>query len=124
MQYTIPRGQEFYCEFVIKEPGSGTPMDMTGGSGVFNLSEIGVNPCLVLADVPMVVEDGINGVISVTLTAEQTAPLIGRRGFAEDGYPIIPTYRATLDMINAEALPINVEIPQVYISDGGETCPA
>lgn len=117
MRFVIPKGVAFYCEFEVKEPGSSTPMDLTGATGTFTLSTIGPNVSLVLSDVPLVVQDADNGVISVSLTADQTEDLVSRRGFAEDGYPIVPTYKAQLD-IQAED-PISVSIPQVYINDSG-----
>ncbi len=123
MKFEIPKGKSFYCEFVIKEPGSGTPMDVTDATGTFTLSSIGHNPCVAIAPVDMAVIDGVNGIMSVSLTSAQTADLISRRGFAEDGYPTIPTYRASLDIIASE--PISVDIPKVYITDdGSEACPA
>jgi len=115
MRFTIPRGEEFYCMFQIKEPGSGTPMDITGATGLFNLSSIGHSCSEALTDVPMVIEDAVNGEISVTLTIAQTTDLIPRIGFAEDGYPLIATYKARLDISASD--PISVDIPQVYISD-------
>lgn len=121
MQFIIPRGQDFYCEFTIKEPGSGTPMDLTGATGTFSLSDIGVNACMVLEPVALSFPDAINGIAAVNLTSAQTEPLIGRRGFAEDGYPMIPTYRASLDIQTIDN-PVYVEIPQVYISDDGTSC--
>jgi len=121
MRFTIPRNQEFYCEFQIKEPGSGTPMDITGAIGLFSLSSIGHSCTTELVDIPMVIEDAVNGLISVTLTAEQTADLEGRLGFAEDGYPLIATYKGRID-ITGTTTPISVDIPQVYVSE--MSCPA
>ncbi len=121
MKFTIPRGQEFYCEFQIKEPGSGTPMDITGAIGVFSLSSIGYSCTVELTDVPMVVEDAVNGKISITLDETQTANLEGQLGFAEDGYPLLPTYKARID-VTGITTPISVDIPKVYVSE--MTCPA
>ncbi len=118
MNFTIPKGQEFYCMFVIKEPGSGTPMDITGATGLFNLSTIGFGCEAEIVDAPMVVEDAINGEISVTLTSTQTASLLSRIGFAEDGYPPIATYKGRID-ITGTTNPISVDIPKVFISNMG-----
>lgn len=117
MRFIIPKGKEFECEFVVKEPGSSTPMDLTGYIGTFTLSTIGPEPILLIDSVGLTISDAINGVASVTLSAAQTANLTGRRGFAEDGFPMIATYRATLDLSGSEI--ISVEIPQVYITDDG-----
>ena len=121
MKFTIPKNQEFYCKFQIKEPGSGTPMDITGAIGLFSLSSIGNSCVSELTDVPMAVEDAVNGEISVTLTVDQTANLEGRLGFAEDGYPLIATYKARID-ITGITNPISVDIPKVYVSE--MSCPA
>ena len=139
MKYIIPRGKDFYCEFVIKEPGASIPMDVAGMTGTFTMSKIGVNPCSVLTVPIEVVLDGTpghgdpgdadyippshagkNGLISVTLTAAQTGELLGRKGFAEDGYDLIPTYSGSLDLLLD--FPINVVIPKIYILDDGQLC--
>ena len=120
MKYTIPRGEEFYCEFAIKEPLASVPMDVTGATGTFNLVRIGVNPCSVLEE-PLAVVDGPNGIMSVSLTAVQTKDLTGRKGFMEDGYPLIATYTANLQIHASEE--ISVSILKVYIADSGEVCP-
>ena len=130
MKYVIPSGRPFYCEFQIKEPGESMPMDVTGASGTFTLSEIGHNPCLVLS-APIEVVDNQNGVVSISLTALQTMNLEGRRGLPEDGYLLMPTYAGALDMmipdpdpVGLPDVPVNVFIPKVYIQEVGEVCPA
>ena len=117
MRFTIPEGKDFYCEFVIKEPGSGTPMDVTDATGVFVLSTIGHNPNKVI-DQSMAVVDGENGLMSVSLTSEQTTGLNGRVGFPEDGYLPVATYKAELNILANE--PITVSIPKVYVTNQGE----
>ena len=117
MKFTIPRGQEFYCEFVIKEPNSGTPMDLTGAIGLFNLSTSGLSSIEVIVDHPMTIVDAVNGLIAVRLSADQTADLIPKIGFGEDGFPLLSNYKSRLDIIASE--PISVDIPKVYISDMG-----
>ena len=121
MRFVIPQNEEFYCMFQVKEPGSGTPMDLTGASGVFSLTTIGIECLEVLTGVVMTVEDAINGEISVRLTSEQTSGLVSEIGFAEDGYPLMPTYKARIDISSIEA-PISVDIPKVYVST--MSCPA
>jgi len=129
MKFTIPRNKDFYCEFQIKEPNSTTPMDLAGATATFSLSEIGVNPCVVLANVPMTVidEGGVigakNGRVALNLSADQTKDLYGDKGFAEDGYPLRPTYSAFIE-IRSVKYPIDVAVSKVYVADGGETCPA
>ena len=120
MNFTIAEGADFYCEFTIKEPGASVPMDVTDATGTFILSTIGHNSCIVITQ-PMAVVDGPNGLMSVSLTASQTSGLKSRVGFPEDGYLPVATYKALLDITAAE--PINVLIPKVYITTGGETCP-
>ncbi len=120
MKYIIPRGKDFYCEFVIKEPGASIPMDVTGMTGSFTMSEIGVNPCSVLTT-SITVQDGPNGIISISFTAAETSTLLGRKGFAEDGYALIPTYSGSLDLMLGD--PINVMVPKIYILDDGSACP-
>ncbi len=119
MKYIIPKGKDFYCEFTIKEPGAGVPMDVEGMTGTFTLSEIGIDPCVVLVTDIFVV-DAENGLIAINLTANETNSLETRIGFAEDGYPIMATYSASLDLLLDQ--PINVIIPKVYILDSGENC--
>jgi hypothetical protein len=122
MKYIIPRGEEFYCEFSVKEPGASIPMDVTGMTGEFILSKIGNDPCVVLTS-PISVVNGPNGLISITLTADETKSLTGRKGFAEDGYALIATYSGALDLMLTQ--PINILIPKIYILDSGtEVCPA
>jgi len=119
MKYIIPRGKDFYCEFVIKEPGATTPMDVTGMTGTFTLSEIGVNPCTVLT-AQIAVKDGINGIVSINLSATETNLLTGRKGFAEDGYALIPTYSGSLSLMKGH--PIDIVIPKIYVLDDGASC--
>jgi len=119
MRYIIPKGKPFYCEFVIKEPGVSMPMDVTGLTGTFTLSKIGIDPCTHLAT-PVSVVDGRNGIISITLTAQETSGLDGRKGFAEDGYTLIPTYSGSLALFKDK--PINVLIPKIYVIDDGAGC--
>ncbi len=121
MMYIIPKGKDFYCEFTIKEPGTTIPMDVTGMTGTFTLYTTGVDPCVELVTSIFVV-DGPNGKIGLNLSASSTDNLESRIGFAEDGYPLIPTYSASLDLMLNN--PINVLIPKVYVlDDGGEQCP-
>ena len=149
MRYIIPRGKEFYCEFVIKEPGASIPMDVAGMTGEFTLSKIGVHPCRVLTVPISVVDDstgtptppghipppggtppgtipppsqpaGKNGLISISLTAAQTDVLIGCKGFAEDGYSLISTYSGSLSLM--KDYPIDIVIPKIYILDDGTSC--
>ena len=122
MRFIIPRGKSFYSEFTVKEPGASVPRDLTGYTGYFNMSSIGINSCLVLSDVLLELVDPLNGVVSLTLNELQTKDLIGRSGFAEDGYPNVPTYKASLYLVGGDE--IYVEIPKVYISDGGTSCEA
>ena len=119
MKYIIPKGKDFYCEFIIKEPGAGVPMDVGGMTGTFTLSEIGIAPCVVLITNIFVV-DAENGLIAINLSAEETSLLESRSGFAEDCYPLIATYSASLDLLLDQ--PINVLIPKVYVLDSGENC--
>ena len=121
MRFVIPRGKSFYCEFTVKEPGASIPMDLTGSTGTFDMSTIGPNSCLVLEAIPLGIVDAENGIVSLSLTPEQTADLTSRRGFAEDGYPIVPTYKGSLHIVGTEE--IYVEIPKIYISDSGTQCP-
>ena len=116
MRFTIPKNQDFYCEFEIKEPGASIPMDITGATGVFNLSTLGFTCVEAIKDAPMVIQDGINGIISVTLTADETKDLISEVAFAEDGYAPIATYKGRID-ISDLIKPISVDIRQVYISN-------
>ena len=116
MNFTIHEGQDFYCEFVIKEPGASIPKDVTGATGTFILSTIGHNPTETLRQ-SMAVVDGENGIMSVTLTSSQTTDLDSRVGFPEDGYLPVPTYKAELDIQADE--PISVYIPKVFVVDGG-----
>ncbi len=120
MKFTIPRGEAFYCEFQVKQPGASLPLDLTNSTGTFTLATIGATPCLVLDAIAMTVEDAINGEISITLTEDQTADLISKVGFAEDGYPTMATYKASIYITGEEE--IFVDIPKVFISDSGETC--
>ena len=121
MNFTIQEGSDFYCEFTVKEPGASVPMNISGATGTFTLSTIGHDNCIAIT-APLNVVDGQNGVIAVSLTADQTKGLISRVGFPEDGYMPIPTYKAKLD-IQADN-PISVLIPKVFIAAGGEACPA
>lgn len=121
MKFIIPQGKDFYCEFVVKEPGVSTPMDLVGATGTFDLFTLDATPCKVISDAPITVTDGQNGTVAISLTSTQTADLEGRRGFAEDGYPPIATYKGSLT-IQADN-PIYVEIPQVYVSESGAACP-
>ncbi len=120
MRFIIPEGKPFYCEFTIKEPNESTPMDLSGSIGKFSLSTIGPSSCLVLNDIAMNIEDAVNGLISVSLSSSQTSGLVSRVGFAEDGYPMVPTYKASIYITGGEE--VYVEIPKVYISDGGDVC--
>lgn len=121
-KYIIPKGREFYCEFVIKEPGASTPMDLTGATGTFTLTTASKSPCKVL-ERQLDVKDGLNGIMSLTLSADDTKLLNGRTGFAEDGYPLIPTYAGSL-YIETEEHPIDVLIERIYVLEEGEACPA
>lgn len=121
MKFIIPKGKEFYCEFTVKEPGAGVPMDLTDATGTFTLSTLDIEPCVAVGPVDLTFPDPINGLAAVTLIATQTEDLISQRGFAEDGYPPMATYRAALDIETEN--PIYVEIPWIYVSDGGSTCP-
>ena len=116
MRFTIPKGQDFYCEFEIKEPGASIPMDITGGIGTFNLSTLGFTCTEAIKDAPMVIQDPVNGIISISLTADETKDLISEVSFAEDGYAPLATYKGRVDITNLEK-PISVDIRQVFISN-------
>ena len=116
MNFTIHEGVDFYCEFIIKEPGASIPKDITGATGVFVLSTIGNNPTETLRQ-SMSVIDGINGIIAVSLSSAQTSGLMSRVAFPEDGYLPVATYKAELQIQSNE--PIAVYIPKVFVVDGG-----
>ena len=120
MKFIIPKGQEFYCEFTVKEPGANVPMDLSNAVGHFTLSTLGLDPCVVLDGLPLDFPDPVNGIASIFLLPEQTENLVTKIGFAEDGYPPMPTYKASLNIVASE--PVFVEIPKIYVSDRGESC--
>ena len=122
-KFTIPQGREFEGIFVIKEPNSGTPLDLTGASGTFTLSSIGVAGCVVIDKKAMTIFDAINGKFKITLTADETATLETSLGLQEDGYPLSATYKALLD-IDASVGKVYVRVPQIYVESVGDSCPA
>jgi len=121
-KFTIPQGREFEGIFVIKEPNSGTPLDLTGASGTFTLSSIGVAGCVVIDKKAMGIFDAINGKFKITLTADETADLETSLGLQEDGYPLSATYKALLD-IDASVGKVYVRVPQIYVESVGDSCP-
>ncbi len=123
-KFVIPEGRAFECIFPVKEPNSPTPMDLTGASGTFTMSTIGVGPCIVLDNIPMTVYDALNGKFKLTLTAEQTTGLVSSEAFEEDGFPLSATYKALLEINQPEFGQIFASIPQIYILNTGSACPA
>ncbi len=131
MKFTIPKGEPFYCEFTVKQPGASVPMDLNGANGTFSMYETGYNPCLVIDAKSIVVENPDNGLISISLTAEETANLTSRKAFAEDGYPTLPTYVGEIylenipDSLDTHKQPdqLYVDIPKIYVTDKGVACP-
>ncbi len=131
MKFTIPKGEEFYCEITVKQPGASVPMDLTGATGDFSLYSAGYNACMAIDHKAVVIENPDNGLISITLTAEETSTLTSRIAFGEDGYPTLPTYKGEIhlenipDSLDTHKQPdqIFVEIPRVYVTDKGSVCP-
>lgn len=126
-KFTINEGLPFKTVFILKEPRSTTPLDLTGSTGTFNLSSLGESSCKVLEGIEMTIEeelDAINGRFTLTLTAEQTSGLGTKLAFEEDGYPTLPTYKARLDITSPDYGLIYVYIPKIYIVQDGEVCPA
>jgi len=122
MKFTIPAGRAFECTFQIKEPNSSTPMDLTGATGTFTMSTIGVNPCIVLDKITMTVDDALNGKFKLSLTAEQTTGLVSSKAGQEDGYPLTATYSALLEINQSEFGLIYAQVPQIYVTDIGTSC--
>ena len=122
MRFIIHEGKEFSCEFVIKQPGASVPLDITGSTGAFTLATIGPNSLHRVGPVDMTINselDGQNGIFTLILTAEQTTGLIGDKAFAEDGYPLIPTHTAALDIVHPEEGNIFVDIAKIYVKNIG-----
>ena len=121
-KFIIPEGRSFECIFVIKEPNSTTPMDLTGATGTFTMSTIGSNPCIVLDNISMSVDDALNGKFKLSLTAEQTTGLESANAFAEDGYPLSATYSGLLEINQSGYGQIFAGVPQIYILTTGTAC--
>ncbi len=125
MRFVINEGQEFTCEFVIKQPGASVPLDITGATGTFTMSTNGPISCEVISATPLVIENelnGQNGIFTLTLTAEQTTGLQGDKGFAEDGYPLIATHTGALDIQHPIEGEIFVDIAKIYVKNLGASC--
>ncbi len=119
----IVEGKQFEAVFVVKEPNSGTPLDLSGAVGTFTMSTIGNNPCKVIDSKSMTIYDALNGKFKITLTSAETTDLVSDVAFGEDGFPLNATYKASLDIQSPEYGQIFVRIPQIYVEDSGEACP-
>jgi len=119
----IVEGKQFEAIFVIKQPGSETPLDLTGSTGTFTMSTTGENPCKVIDNKAMTLYDAINGKFKITLSSEETTGLDSDVAFEEDGFPLAATYKAYLDITSPDYGQIFVRIPQIYVEDGGSICP-
>ena len=122
MKYTIYQGRAFTCVFIIKQPDSPTPMDITGSTATFTLSTNGTQSCVFLDRVPMTIYDALNGKFQLDLTAEQTTGLTNKVAFEEDGHPTMATYKALIEIQHPTYGPIKANIPKVYVEDMGSQC--
>jgi len=77
---------------IISDDGvTGVELDPSD-SGTFMVQSSGISPVCIIEPVAMSIIDAPNGIMNITLTAEQTALLEQDVGFAEDRYPTQNTY--------------------------------
>jgi len=122
-KFTIVKGREFKCTFIIKEPGSPDPVELVlGDTGTFTLSTYGPGP-KVLLNVDLALgnlEDNANGKVFLTLTGEETDLLPSDIQFGEDGFPLHPTGQALIDITSAATGKIYAQVPKIYVINIGE----
>lgn len=121
MRMTIIKGKPFQADFVVKMNGSTNTLPLNpADTGKISFYTIGVNPSKVLSDVAMTQQDSANGTFRCNLTAEQTVVFETRLGFGEDGYPVMPTYKAFIEFQTVNQGYMQSEIEEIYVVDMGE----
>jgi hypothetical protein len=120
MRMTIVKGKPFQADFVVKLNGSTNALPLNiADTGKITFYTNGVNPEKVLIDISMIQQDASNGKFRLNLTAEQTAVFETKIGFAEDGYPVEPTYKALAEFNTVNQGYMMAEVSEIYIVDMG-----
>ena len=122
-KFSIVKGREFDCAFVIKQPNSPLPVDLVvGDSGTFTISTYGPDPEIVMV-LPLTLgtpEDNANGKVFLEMRDDQTIKLESDVEFGEDGFPEHPTYKGLIDVTSAATGKIYAQVPKIYVVDIGE----
>ena len=111
----IPQGKEYTFQINVKEHDSflAQPLgNMLTASAVFVNRATG---CEALVVVPTVL-DAINGLLTVTLTALQTATLVYERGSKVDGYYLKTVYQLHTTFTFSDIPEIFTILPEVYVT--------
>ena len=113
--FVINKGIDNVFTLTIKQNDTTLPMEIeatdTFNAKMYLLStntEIGFTPTVV-------VEDNINGKITLTITQAQADTLVGKRGAAVDRYYLTPTYKIVLDCKTVNNGDFIAKIPEVYV---------
>ena len=120
----ITKNREFSCSFTIKASGTtlAIELDLTD-TGTITFSTTGPDPEVIIANKVLTLGDSesrLSGQMFLTLTPEETALLHFDNQFGEDGFPLVSTTKAILDINTIAEGKIYAMIPNIYINDTGE----
>lgn len=120
MKFEIVKGREYVATFVIKRNGSTTPIELDDvDTGTFTISKNGVNPQIVLENIPMTISNASGGEFTLTLDADDTDLLFGEVGLREDGYVSYATYKGVAEFNTVEQGKMIAVVERIYCVDMG-----
>lgn len=125
-KFTITKGSENTFVFTIKQDDSTLPLTIVGGDTFFaTLTRLGTGELYQRIDAkPLVVEDGPNGKVSLSVTDDETLDetgvggiigLISEVGDKVDRYYLRPTYKLIIECSTANNGDFIAKVPEVYV---------
>lgn len=114
-KFTITKGIDNTFVFTIKADGSTLPMVMTS-SDTFTANLVLLSTGST-ALIKALVKDAdlVTGKATLTITAAETASLVGERGSKVDRYYLRPTYKLVIECSTANNGDFIARVPEVYV---------
>lgn len=116
-KFTITKGSDNVFIFTIKQDNSTLPLTIEIGD-TFKASLVlldGDVPYIPITLKDLVVEDALNGKVSLTIPLADTASLVKETGAKVDRYYLRPTYKLTINCVTVNNGKFIAKVDEVFI---------
>lgn len=100
--------------FTIKADGSTLPMEIVVGD-TFTASLVTLSSGTIVLTKSLVVEDMLNGKVSLLITSAETSSLVTDKGTKTDRYYLRPTYKLLIDCSTTNNGDFIARVSEVYV---------